>query len=84
MTSRITDRFSPSSLIAAPPYLTTTVLPANALIYGNASIRTFALSMEACTFSPFGLDTCYLPILVPFQLFSPNQSSFAESDVCAA
>jgi hypothetical protein len=23
-------------------------------------------------------------LLVPFQLFSPNQSSFAESDVCAA
>src|ERR671913_1359263 len=38
--------FKEESVIAWPPYLTTTVLPRNVRMYGKASIRTFAFLMS--------------------------------------
>ena len=44
-TSRANSSFSCGSVIAAPPYLITTVLPWNSRMYGSASSRV-AMSLK--------------------------------------
>jgi len=47
--SRANELSNSGSVIALPPYFTTSVFPAKRWIYGKASIKIFALSMPICS-----------------------------------